>query len=161
MASATSRRLAPAFRHHLKHPHRWLEALERLGQAPGNKVPLHQTRGGPTDDDSIGSGESLEAGGQVGGLSQGQMFLPGAAAHLAHHHEPGVNAHAHRQADAFVLDQARIQRAHGFQNAQPGAHGALGIVLMRLGIAKVHQQAIAQILRDMPIKAPETSAQVA
>ena len=36
---------------------------------------------------------------------------------------------------------------------RPGAHGPLGVVFMGLGIAKVHQQAIAEILRNIPVKA--------
>ena len=36
---------------------------------------------------------------------------------------------------------------------KPGAHGALGIIFMRLGIAKIDEQAIAEILRDMPLEA--------
>ena len=36
---------------------------------------------------------------------------------------------------------------------QPGPHGPLGVIFVRLGIAKVDQQAIAEVLGDMPLKA--------
>ena len=36
---------------------------------------------------------------------------------------------------------------------KPSAHGALGIVFMCLGIAKIDQQTVAEILRDMPLEA--------
>ena len=52
-----------------------------------------------------------------------------------------------------VLHQAGIQRPHGLQDAQAGAHGTLRVIFMRLRIAKVDEQAIAQILRNMPVKA--------
>ena len=39
------------------------------------------------------------------------------------------------------------------ENAQARPAGPLGVVFVRLGIAKVHQQAIAQILRNIPVKA--------
>ena len=57
------------------------------------------------------------------------------------------------QAHALVLRQAGIERSHGLENAQAGAHGPLGVVFMRLRIAKVDQQAIAEILGDMAVKA--------
>ena len=53
-------------------------------------------------------------------------------------------ADTHRQADTVVPYQTRIERPHGLQHAQASTHGTLGIVLMRLGIAKVDEQAIAQ-----------------
>jgi hypothetical protein len=45
------------------------------------------------------------------------------------------------------------QCPHGLENAQAGAHGTLCIILMRLRIAEVDEQPIAQILRHMPAKA--------
>ena len=44
---------------------------------------------------------------------------------------------------------------HGLHEPEPGPHGALGIVFMRLGIAKIDQQPIAQVLGDMPLEAPD------
>ena len=40
-------------------------------------------------------------------------------------------------------------------NPQPGVHRPLGIIFMGRRIAKVHQQAIAQMLRDMPFIAAD------
>jgi hypothetical protein len=51
------------------------------------------------------------------------------------------------------LLQARIQEPNGLDNAQPGLHRALRIVLMRLRIAKIHQQAIAEVLGNMALEA--------
>lgn len=46
-----------------------------------------------------------------------------------------------------------------FNNLQPCSHCALGIVLVCLGIAKVHQQPISQILGDTaPIRMDHASA---
>ena len=41
----------------------------------------------------------------------------------------------------------------GLHDPQPGPHGPLGIIFVRQGIAEVDEQAIAEILRDMPLKA--------
>src|SRR5262249_57592973 len=48
---------------------------------------------------------------------------------------------------------ARIQLPQGLQHPQSSTHGALRIVLVRQGVAKVDQQPIAEILRDMTLKA--------
>ena len=39
--------------------------------------------------------------------------MPAATAHLAHHDQPGVDAHPHREVDTFVPDQRRIERSYG------------------------------------------------
>ena len=42
---------------------------------------------------------------------------------------------------------------HGLDHPKPGPHGALRIIFVRLGIAEVDEQAIAEILRNMAVKA--------
>jgi hypothetical protein len=91
------------------------------------------------DDDGIGCGQPLEAGCNIGRLSQGQLLLPPATTHLPHHDEPCVDAHTDRQADPRTLGQATIEGVHGLNHAQSGAHGALCIVFMCLGVAKVDE----------------------
>jgi hypothetical protein len=59
-----------------------------------------------------------------------------------------MDAQAHGQTQARVR-QTRIEVLHGRHHAQPGMHGALGVVFVRLRPAKIHQQAVAKILRDM------------
>ena len=49
--------------------------------------------------------------------------------------------------------QSAIQGAHGLDDPQARVHGALGIIFMGTGIAKVDEQAIAELLRDVPLKA--------
>ena len=139
---------------HLGDVHWRLQPLEGMGaEIVAGKVPVHQAGGGLTDHHRVGRGQPLETGGQVGRVPQGQVFVPPAAAHLADHHQPGVDADPHRQADARVPQQAGRQRPHRLQNAQAGAHGALRVIFMRLRIAKVDEQAIAQVLGHMPGKA--------
>jgi hypothetical protein len=95
----------------------------------------------------------LQAGGEVGRFAECQLFLAGASAHFPHDDEPGVDPQTHGQLHTALLGQAGIQRLHGLHDAQPGPHGPLGIIFMRLRIAKVDQQAIAEILGDMALKA--------
>jgi hypothetical protein len=63
-----------------------------------------------------------------------------------------MDADAHRQSSVLVLRQTGVQRPHGLENAQAAPHRPLGIVFVRLRIAKVDQQPVAQILRDVPLK---------
>ena len=79
------------------------------------------------------------------------MILAAASAHLPHDDQPGVNSHAVGQSVAFVPLQPSIERPDGLHQSKPGANGAPGVVCMRLGIINVHQQAIAEILRDMSL----------
>jgi alkylhydroperoxidase/carboxymuconolactone decarboxylase family protein YurZ len=44
-----------------------------------------------------GGGEALQAGRQVGGLAEGELFLARPAPHVAHHHQPGMDPQAHGQ----------------------------------------------------------------
>ena len=64
-----------------------------------------------------------------------------------------MDAQAHGQLHPLLLRQAGIELSHGLHDPQPGPHRPLGVIFVRLGIAKVDQQAIAEILRDMPLKA--------
>src|SRR5262245_43859558 len=64
-----------------------------------------------------------------------------------------MDADADCQPDACALRQARIELSHRRHQAKTGTDRPLGIIFMCLGIAKVHQKAIAQILRDIAAKA--------
>jgi hypothetical protein len=66
-----------------------------------------------------------------------------------------MDAHTHGQADVFVLFQAGIQRPDRPHNLQTSVDSAPGIILVRLGVANVDQQAIAQVLGNMALKALE------
>jgi hypothetical protein len=63
-----------------------------------------------------------------------------------------MDPQADGQPHAAFLCQAGIQWPHGLHDAEPGPHGPLRIIFVRQGVAEVDEQAIAQILRDMPVK---------
>jgi hypothetical protein len=79
------------------------------------------------------------------------VFLSAASAYLADDHQTGMDADAYRQSSVLVLRQLGIQRVHRLEDAQSGPHGPLRIILMRPGIAKIDQQPIAEILRNIPV----------
>jgi hypothetical protein len=64
-----------------------------------------------------------------------------------------VNANPHCELYPLWLCPARIVCLDGVHNAQTRLHRPAGVVFMRPGIAKVHQQRIAQVLRNIAIKA--------
>jgi hypothetical protein len=63
-----------------------------------------------------------------------------------------VRANARKGRQPF-LRQARVELPQGFEHPEPGPHGALGIIFVRQRVAEVHEQTVAEILRDMPLKA--------
>jgi hypothetical protein len=58
---------------------------------------------------------------------------------------------ADRQAHPLFLRQAGIELAHGLDHPQPGPYGALRVIFVRLRIAKIDQQPIAEVLRNVPV----------
>jgi hypothetical protein len=64
-----------------------------------------------------------------------------------------VDTQAHRQPDALVRRQSHPEEGYGIEDFQPCPHGPLGVVLVRLRIAEIDQQAIPQVLRDVAVKA--------
>jgi hypothetical protein len=93
----------------------------------------------------------LQAGGEVGRLAQRQLFLPRAAPDLTHDHQPGVDPQTDGQLHAALLGETGIELSHGLDHPLASPHGPLGVIFVRLGIAEVDQQAIAQILSDMSL----------
>ena len=63
-----------------------------------------------------------------------------------------MDPQAHGEGYPPLLCQAGIELCHRLQDAQPRPHRPLGVILVRQGIAKVAQQPITKILRDMPLE---------
>jgi hypothetical protein len=135
--------------------------LERLGRAferlrperLTHKIAVDQVGGRRADHDHIRGRQALEACRNVRRLLYGELFLPPTTADLADHHQPGVDAEPHSQTDPVRLLQAHIQRPHGLDHPEPAADGPLDSVFMGVGIAEVHQQAIAEVLGNVAVKA--------
>ena len=135
--------------------------LERLGQAferlrperLTHKIAVDQVGGRRADHDRIRGRQALESCRNVRRLPQGELLLPPATADLTDDHQPGVDAEPHGQAHPVLSLQARIQRPQGLDHPEPAADGPLDLVFMGLGIAEVHQQAIAEVLGNVAVKA--------
>jgi hypothetical protein len=127
---------------HPRERHRLGNAFKRMSaQVFQRKGIPRQPRRGRTQHERIGLSQSLQAGGDVGGLTQRQVLALLSAADLAHHDQPRVNADAHlegvREAGSYSKWQPGIEGLESRQDLQPRAHRALGIVFMGGGIAEV------------------------
>jgi hypothetical protein len=66
-----------------------------------------------------------------------------------------MDAQAHGQLHPPLLLQAGIEWSHRLHHSQPRPYRPLRIIFVRLGVAEVDQQAIAEILRDMSLIASD------
>src|SRR5262245_10075169 len=64
-----------------------------------------------------------------------------------------MDPYSHGQSYLIPLLQSAIERLQGLYYDEPSSHCSLRIVFMGLRIAKVDQQAIAEVLGDMALKA--------
>ena len=100
----------------------------------------------------VGGCQALEARRNVGGIAHGELLLACPTADGAHDRNPRVQAQADCHTHAVLRLQASVERCHGVHHGQPSPYRPLGGVFVRLGIAKVDQQTIAQILRHVAIE---------
>jgi hypothetical protein len=112
-------------------------------------VALHELLQRHADDHGIGSCQTLETHRNVRRLTQGELLASAACPHLTHHYGTSMYPNADGQADALLL-QASGEGSHGLDHRQSCPHGALRVVFVRQRIAKVDQQAIPQVLGNVP-----------
>jgi hypothetical protein len=60
-----------------------------------------------------------------------------------------VEPHSHGQSGDLLPFQTCMQPLHGGEHPQPRRHSPPGVILARVGIAEVDQQAVAEQLGDM------------
>jgi hypothetical protein len=100
------------------------------------------------NDQGAGPGQHLQAGCEVWRLADDAAFLRGTGAdQIANDDEASGDADPHIQR---LLGGEPADRV---DDTEPGASRALGIVLMRLGIAEIDQHAVAHIFGDKTAKA--------
>src|SRR5689334_4530663 len=80
------------------------------------------------------------------------MLVSPTTLHCTHDHWPGVDTQPHSECNALLGLQAAIQGAHGLHDPHARKHSVLGTVFMGAWVAKVDEQASAEILRDVPLK---------
>jgi hypothetical protein len=101
------------------------------------RVAEQSMRGG-RDDDLVGAGELLQSRGDIRGFAdRGTRHRGVAGAALADHDRAGGNANAN------VKRLRARQPVHRSDDLKGRAHGTLGVVLVRLREAEVHDQPVA------------------
>src|SRR5204862_5463947 len=93
-------------------------------------------------------GQGLQPGGEVRCFAYDRLFLCRSCANqVADDHQPGGNPDARPQ-----LDGSDIEPTHGVESAQPRPDRPLSIVLMRLRIAEINENAVAHVPGDEAIE---------
>jgi hypothetical protein len=93
----------------------------------------------------------LHLGGDGRGITQGEWRTL-VLAQRAHYDDARVNAHPNRQPHTSGARGESVELRHAFHQAQSGMHGAPCIVFMGPRIAKIYDQPIPLVLRDIPVK---------
>jgi hypothetical protein len=126
--------------------------LTDCGPVRSNQIALDQSVGYVADHENRDR-KVFQLGRDPGASPDRHRIKLAAIAPLSNDHQSGVNAGAESQLDAPFLHKSDIHSLYAFQDANPGMHGSPRIVLVDVGIPKVDQNAIAQILSNMPAKA--------
>ena len=98
---------------------------------------------GAGDDDRPRRGQGLQAGCEVRRVSDHRVLPQRALAiEVAHHHQAGRDADAHRER----FRGTRLEPRNSGNDIEPRPHGSLGIVFVRAGIAEIGQYPVASKL---------------
>src|SRR5262249_28336452 len=99
------------------------------------------------DDDRAGLSQGLQPGGKIWSLPDHGLLLRCAFPdEVTYDHDPSCDPDARLKLDGF-----EIETTYSIDDAQPGTHRPLSIVLMRPRIAKIDENAVAHVLRDKAI----------
>ncbi len=136
-------------------PHGLGYAFEVVGaEFLQDKQALRKLRRHRANHHGVGLSQTFKPRRNVGRLTQRQVFVAAAAAHFTHHHWAGMNADAHGKFNVIRCFDTRVERSHRLDNPQSRIDGARRIIFVRHGEAKIDEQAIAQILRNVPLITP-------
>jgi len=77
---------------------------------------------------------------------------------VADDHRSGGDADPHRELDPGRSTGCGIQLRHRIDDAETRTHRSLGLVLMGARVAEIDENAVAHVLRDKPVVAPDRRA---
>jgi hypothetical protein len=130
-------------------------------RAQREAVAEQPARGGG-DHHRAGLGQSLQPGGQVRRLADHRLLLRRTfAEQVADHHQAGGDADAHLELvpgrppaqGGRSGDGGHVEPPDRGDDVEAGADGALGIVLVGAGKAKINQHAVAHVFGDETVEA--------
>ena len=105
----------------------------------------------PADDEGAWLSDAHEPCGDVRRGAEHLCLPASSLPDFAHDHGSGVDADAHRQANASLGLEPLVQGVELTQQREARAHSALGVVLMGPRVTEVDEQAVAQVLSDVPL----------
>ena len=142
------------FRKHAVERHRLSHALQRLRPAVLDREhPGYEAQRRVADHHGVGLGRAFEAGRDVRGVAEGERLALRAASHLAHHDGAGVDADPRGKTDAVLAVERVVHGTERRQDFEPRPDRTLSVVLVRLRVAEVDEQPVAQVLRDVTLVA--------
>ena len=121
-------------------------------QLPGLEVAFHQAACLLGDDQTSSRRHILQVGGQVRRLAKCQALRLSTFSHGVSDHLAGGNPDPHLDPQVVARRHLEMETSDGFQDSESGAHGALRVVLVRLGKAEIHHQAVAKALSDVALE---------
>jgi hypothetical protein len=99
------------------------------------------------DDNGTGLGQRLQPGGEVRSLAHNRLLLNRAFAdQITDDHQPGGDPDTRLELDGFD-----IEATDRVDHAQPCPDRPLGVVLMRLRVAEIHQHTVAHVPGDKAV----------
>ena len=140
--------LVLALAQHAPHAERFGDALHRpLAEECVIEELAQEPARDAGDEHAMRFGERLQPGGEIGRVADDGLLLRGAAADdLADDDEAGGDADPRGE-------RAVADAPHRGDDLEPGAGGALGAVLVRLGIAEISEHAVAHELGEETVEA--------
>ena len=140
---------------------RFDDALEACVAEPlaGEDVADEIMRSG-ADQNCVGTGEGLQTRGEVGRLADDRLLARGAFAdRLADDDDPARDADACGDAGPVAAAGGPgVERRQRVEDREAGADRALGVLLPRVWVAEINQDAIAHELGDIAVEAPDSFA---
>src|SRR6516162_6321 len=142
----------PARTQYLPRRHRLGDALDLDGaQIAILEEIADQPARARRDHYGIRLGQGLQPGGEVRGFADDRLFLRRALAdQIADDHQTGGDPDPRLQ-----LDGSDLEAADRVGYAKPSADRPLGVVLMRTRKPEIHQYAVAHVLGDKAVEAPD------
>ena len=149
MCSASKRLSTEAGPQRRPGTHRTADALEVLcAEVFKFEQVAQELAGAFGNHDAVRFCKALQTRGEVRRLAHNAALLG-----LSRSNQVANHDQTRRNANARLQGRAGLQDADRSDQLQSCAHRSLGVILMGLGIAEVHEHAIAHVLRYEPAKA--------
>ena len=142
---------------HLPDPDRRFESFERNRPLISTlELTPDQTLRHRINDQLIRRRQSLEARGQIRSFTEHRPFRSGVLSdEFAHNDETGRDPDSRRYFKFLIRVLLARKSLHQLQHGQSGMHRTLRVVLMSMGISKIHQKSITHVFCDIAVESAD------